>query len=155
MIFEESAFARLQCIRSQFWYIIWVRMLYVRILHDFRKECTCQDFWALNCCFWLYFAFYVTHEWFEVLLIVQRVLRHTISTSKAWYLHTYTDLHTHLHTTIADYHYRLPPSTIITLWTTYYHQHLPPPSTTAVIYHYDYISPHTGPSRQPSINTYY
>ena len=79
---------------------------YVRILHDCCKECTCQQFLALNCCFWLYFAFYVTHEWFEVLLTVYRVLGHSISTSKAYFdialvaLHTYTDLHTHLHVQI-------------------------------------------------------
>ena len=95
IIFADSAFERPRCIRSQFWYIMWLRMFYVRILHDFCKECICQHFWALNCCFWLYFTFYVTREWFEVLLIVQRVLRHTISTSKAWYVHTCTDLHIH------------------------------------------------------------
>ena len=101
IIFADSAFERHRCIRSQFWYIMWLRMFYGRILHDFRKECTYQQFWALNCCFWLYFASYATYEWFEVLLTVHRVLGYTISTSKAHFdivlvaLHTYTDLHIH------------------------------------------------------------
>ena len=94
---------------------MWLRIFYVRILHDFCNECICQHFWALSCCFWLYFAFYVTYGCFEVLLIVQRVLRHTISTSKAWYLHTYTDLHTHQHIQIYScihvYQYYILPST--------------------------------------------
>ena len=86
ILFTVSAFEWPQYIRAQFWYIMWLRIFYVRILHGFCKECTYQHFWALNCCFWLYFAFYVTHKWFEVLLpvIVQIVLRYTISTSEAW-----------------------------------------------------------------------
>ena len=109
MLFADSAFERPQCIGSKFWYVMWLRIFYVRILHDFCKECTCQHFWALNCCFWLYFAFYVTHEWFEVLLIIQKILRHTIRTSKAYFdialvaLYTYTDLHTHLPVQIYSY----------------------------------------------------
>ena len=83
--------------------------------------------WALNCCFWLYFAFYATYEWFEVLLVAQRVLRHAISTSKAYFditlvaLHTYTNLHTylpiHISSYIHFYQYYILPSTHGHTWT--------------------------------------
>ena len=84
MIFANSAFQRPQCIRSKFWHIMWLKIFYVQTLHDFWGMYF-STFWALNCCFWLYFAFYATYEWFEALLVVQRVLRHAISTSKAYF----------------------------------------------------------------------
>ena len=128
MIFADSAFERPECIRSKFWYIMWLRIFYVLILHDFCKECTCQHCWTLNCCFGSILAFYATSEWFEVLSIVQRVPWHTIDTSKAYFdiafvtLHTYTNLHTHLVAHISSYiyfyQYYIFPSTHV-------HTHLP------------------------------
>ena len=94
--------------------------------------------WALNYCFWLYFAFYATtYECFEVLLVVQRVLRHAISISKVYFdislvtLHRYTNLHTtYLYTYLPTYTF-----TNTTYSPPHTHTHLP-------IYRYEHTNIH-------------
>ena len=83
MIWRNDAFERPWCMLSKFWHIKWLRIFYVRILHNLCKKCTFRHFGILNCCLWLYFVFYVTYEWREVFWILQRVFKHPINTSRA------------------------------------------------------------------------